>query len=172
MDVDRSLDRVLGALPLIGRWYRTPEGEKKVRYALVSVVAVPVGTVAVGVFDVVQRSAGAGAVLGNSVGAIPSYLLNRYWVWKKTDKNRLFAEVLPFWAVTLVGIAIAFLVAHWAGEFTRNHKITGALRVTLLLVANLAGFGVLWVGKYVLFNRVLFNVRRPSDEPAGSGLNQ
>jgi len=171
VSLDQLIDRVLGATPVLGPWYRTAEGRKKVRYALVSVVAVPVGTVAVAVFDVVQRSAGVGAVLGNSVGAVPSYVLNRYWVWSKNDKNRLFAEILPFWAITLVGIAFSFLVAHETGQFTRHHGITGLARVVLLLTANLAGFGVLWVAKYILFNRVLFVSRRHGeDEPVQSPL--
>lgn len=166
MDLDRAIDRGLGSIPVIGPWYRTPEGRKKVRYALVSVVAVPVGTVAIALFDVVQRSAGLAAVLGNSVGAIPSYILNRYWVWNKSDKNRIFGEILPFWVITLVGIAFSFFVAHETGQFTHHHHITGAFRVALLLIANLAGFGVLWVAKYILFNKVLFVTRHRGDEEA------
>ncbi|HEY2427701.1 MAG TPA: GtrA family protein [Acidimicrobiales bacterium] len=171
MSLDAGIDRVLGALPVLGPWYRTDEGRKKVRYALVSVVAVPVGTAGVAAFDVVQRSAGLAAILGNSVGAVPSYVLNRYWVWSKNDKNRLFAEILPFWVITLVGIGFSFYVAHETGQFTHRHHIGGVLRVTLLLVANLAGFGVLWIAKYILFNRVLFVSRhRGEDDPVGSPL--
>jgi hypothetical protein len=29
----------------------------------------------------------------------------------------------------------------------------------ILLVANASGFGLLWVAKYILFNRVLFAIR-------------
>jgi putative flippase GtrA len=165
---DRLLDRTMGALPVIGEWYGTPDGEKKIRYAMVSAICVPVGTLAVAAFDLAQRSAGVGAVLGNSVGAVPSYLLNRYWVWKKNEKNRLFGEILPFWAITLVGIAFSFLVAHQTGQFTRHHHIGGVARLALLLVANVAGFGVLWVAKYLLFNKVLFTVRHHgASEPVG-----
>ncbi len=171
MSFDRLVDRVVGALfrllpGRLGKWHETPEGRKKVRYAIVSVVAVPVGTVAVAVFDVVQRSAGVAAVLGNSVGAVPSYLLNRYWVWGKNDRNRLLTEVLPFWMITLIGIAFSFFVAHEAGQFTRHHGVGGPARILILLLANLAGFGVLWVAKYVFFDRVLFVVNRPESAQA------
>ncbi len=164
------VDRVLEALPVIGPWYRTAEGRKKLRYAMVSVVAVPVGTAGVLFFNVVGFAAGWSAVLGNSCGAVPSYLLNRYWVWGKNDKNRLLGEVLPFWIITLVGIGFSFVVAHEAGQVTRHHGITGALRLLILLLANIAGFGVLWVGKYILFNKVLFVVRHHPDDRAGAGL--
>ena len=157
------IDRVLGALPVIGPWYKTEGGRKKLRYAMVSVVAVPVGTAGVAVFNIVGVAAGGSAVLGNSCGAVPSYLLNRYWVWGKNDKNRFLGEVLPFWMITLVGIAFSFLVAHEAGQVTRHHGIHGAVRLMILLLANIAGFGVLWVAKYILFNKVLFVVRHPAE---------
>jgi putative flippase GtrA len=170
MDLDRLVDRIFEALPVVGPWYKTHEGRKKVRYALVSVVAVPVGTAAVVFFNVVQSSAIVGAVAGNSVGAVPSYLLNRYWVWQKGDKNRLFAEILPFWIVTLIGIAFSGYVGHLAGRFTHHHHITGLARAGILAAANLAGFAVLWVAKYVLFDRVLFAVSHRGEEPAASEL--
>ena len=77
----------LGPRPLRG-WYETSEGRKKVRYTLVSVVAVPIGTVAVGAFNLIDFTAGWSAVLGSSVAAFPSYALNRYWVWEKNDDKR------------------------------------------------------------------------------------
>jgi putative flippase GtrA len=169
VNLDGLIDRVLEALPILGPWYRTAGGRKKLRYAMVSVVAVPVGTAGVAFFNVVGLAAGWSAVLGNSCGAVPSYVLNRYWVWGKNDKNKLVSEVLPFWGITLVGIGFSFLVAHEAGQVTRRHGITGATRLLILLAANIAGFGVLWVAKYILFNKVLFVVRRHPDERAGAG---
>jgi putative flippase GtrA len=168
VDLDGLVDRVFGTLPVLGPWYRRPGGRKKVRYALVSVVAVPVGTAGVVLFNVVQSSALVGAVLGNSVGAVPSYLLNRYWVWQKGGRNRLLGEILPFWVITLIGIGFSGYVGHEAGQFTRHHHVTGLARAGILAAANLAGFGVLWVAKYVLFDRVLFVVRHHGEEPVGS----
>ncbi len=78
--------------------------------------------------------------------------------WGKTDKNRIMAEILPFSTITLVGIGFSFLVGHAAGQFTHHHDITGPIRLMILLAANVTGFGLLWVAKYVLLNRVLFDV--------------
>jgi len=161
VDVDAKVTQIIEALPVIGPWYRTEEGRKKVRYALVSVVAVPIGTIGVLIFNLLGAPAGVAAVLGNSCAAVPSYILNRYWAWGKTDKNRLFTEVLPFWGLTLLGIAFSFVVAHFAGQLTRHYGITGAARLAILLAANIAGFGVLWVAKYIIFNKVLFVSRGP-----------
>jgi putative flippase GtrA len=163
VNLDQLVDRVFGAVPGIGPWYDTPDGRKKVRYALVSVVAVPVGEAGVLVFNLVGLSAVWAALLGNSCGAVPSYVLNRYWVWGKTDKNNLFTEILPFWIITLVGILFSLYTAHVAGQYTKHHHIGGAERLAILLVANLAAFGILWVGKYLLFNKVLFVARHESE---------
>jgi putative flippase GtrA len=164
VDVDALITRVMEAVPVLGPWYRTPEGRKKLRYAMVSVVAVPIGTVGVLVFNLLGAAAGVAAVLGNSCAAVPSYILNRYWAWGKTDKNRLFTEILPFWGLTLLGIAFSFVVGHEAGQVTRHEGITGAARLAVLLAANIAGFGVLWVAKYVIFNKVLFVVHNRDAE--------
>ena len=164
MNLDQFVDRGFGAMPGVGPWYDTPEGKKKVRYALVSVVSVPVGEIGVLVFNLVGLSAVLAALLGNSCGAVPSYILNRYWVWGKNDKNNLFTEILPFWIITLVGILFSLYTAHVAGQYTKHHHIGGAERLAILLIANLAAFGILWVAKYVLFNRVLF-VKKDQDAP-------
>lgn len=169
MNLDRIVDRLFGMLPVIGPWYETPEGRKKVRFALVSVIAVPIGEAALVCFNVAGLTAVLSALLGNSIGAIPSYVLNRYWVWHKTDKNSVFAEILPFWIITLVGILFSLFAAHLAGEFTKHHDIGGLARLVILLAANLAAFGVLWVAKFVLFNKVLFVIRQHNDESVGSG---
>ena len=162
MNVDTLVER----LPVLGPWYRTPDGRKKLRYAMVSVVAVPIGTVGVFLFNVLGLAAVWAAILGNSVAAVPSYLLNRYWVWGKQGKNRFFSEILPFWALTLLGIAFSAVVAHLADHFAKHHDITGLARDVILALANLAGFGVLWVAKYIIFNKVLFVVKHRPDEHA------
>jgi putative flippase GtrA len=173
VDADEVADRIISRCLAVGpgsleRWYATADGRKKVRYALVSVVAVPIGTAAVAVFNVAGLTAGWSAVFGNSVGAVPSYLLNRYWVWGKTGTNRLFSEILPFWIITLVGIAFSLLIAHEAGRVTRDHGIGGVVRILILLVANVAGFGILWVAKYIIFNKLLFVVPHHDVSPAAT----
>lgn len=160
----------LGPRALTG-WYDAPGGRKKVRYAVVSVVALPLGTAAVGAFNLAGFTAAWAAVLGSCFGAIPSYVLNRYWVWGKTDQNSVVREILPFWAITLVGLALAFLIGHEAGEITRHHHITGVRRLLILLTANTAGFGLLWVAKYVLCNTVLFGAPHRQTTAVDRGAN-
>jgi putative flippase GtrA len=82
------------------------------------------------------------------LAAVPAYLLNRAWVWAKEGPHSVAREIVPFWSYTFCGLALSTLLVAIADE-----KWGTALAVQL---ANLAGFGVLWAGKFVLLDRVLF----------------
>jgi putative flippase GtrA len=146
------------------RFYATEHGRKLTRYLMVSVVAVPVGEAAIAIGLVAGMSAGWAAVFGNSCGAIPSYYLNRTWVWGKSGRSHLLKEVVPFWAISLASIAFAGWFGSLAGTYARHHHITGSSRGLLLLAANLVAFAILWVIKYVIFNQVLFRVAHHDDQ--------
>jgi putative flippase GtrA len=150
-------------------WYQTEHGRKMVRYSMVSLVAVPVAELGILMGLVLFGMSAAWAnVFGNSLGAIPSYYLNRTWVWGKAGRSHLMKEIAPFWMITVVGVVFAGWVGHVAGAWAKRHDVTGPERVILLMAANLVAFGVLWVGKYILFNTVLFKVHPPHDGQAPS----
>ena len=145
-------------------WYQTPDGRKMVRYSMVSVVAVPVGLLGLAIgLEVFGMSPGWAGVFGACVGAVPSYYLNRSWVWGKTGKSHLMKEIVPFWLISLVGVLFSGWIEALAGHWTKAHGIEGLARLVLLLAANVAGFGVLWAAKYMLFNKVLFVVQHAHD---------
>jgi len=140
-------------------WYATPHGKKMVRYTAVSVVAVPVGLA----FDVLALdgfgwSPGWSGVFGAAFGAIPSYYLNRSWAWGKTGKSHLWREIVPFWVIAVIGVIFAGWTQNLAGHYVKHHDITGLVRQVVILGAYLAGFGVLWLAKFVIFNKFLFTV--------------
>jgi len=125
---------------------------KPVRYAMVSAVAVPLTQVLLVFCHVLL---GLSPVWSNivavSLACIPSYFLNRTWVWGRRGRSHLWKEVLPFWAMALVGLAFSTLLvavaAHW----------TDATIVVML--ANLTAFGTLWVVKYLVLDSMLFGPR-------------
>jgi len=101
---------------------------------------------------------GWSAVLSNvtavMIGSIPSYVLNRAWVWGKTGKNHFWREVVPFWALALLGLGFSTLLVAIAHEWNDATWVVSA--------ANLVAFGILWVAKYLLLDALLFRVA-PSD---------
>jgi putative flippase GtrA len=129
---------------------RSPQGVKAIRYTLTSVISVAVSQVVLiftfGALDWTARSANIFAVC---VSAVPSYILNRRWAWGKRGRSHLLKEVVPFWSLALLGLLFSTWAADWAEtEFNRN-----ALAVS---AASLGAFGVLWVGKFMIFNELLF----------------
>ena len=132
---------------------RLPEnvGPKAIKYSMVSVVAVIV-TQAV-IFACVEGFELAW-VLSNfiavTIGCIPSYTLNRAWVWGKRGRNHLWREVVPFWALALLGLIFSTVLVALADRWT-----DAPIAVNL---ANLTAFGILWVAKFWVLDAILFKV--------------
>ena len=138
-----------------------------VRYTLVSVISVVVSLMVLFVtLYFFKWSARTSNIVAVAVSAIPSYFLNRAWAWGKTGRSHLLKEVVPFWAMAFLGL----LISTWAAVFAKAnaHHITDShLGVTLLvMVSNIASFGVLWFGKFMVLNKLLF-APPPAGDAAG-----
>lgn len=82
------------------------------------------------------------------LSALPAYLMNRRWVWAKFGPHSISREVVPFWAYTFLGLIVS------TGAVAVADAVWGT--TIAVLAANIAGFGILWVGKFILLDRVLF----------------
>ena len=137
------------------------------RYSLVSVVAVAVNQIAlVALFGAAHWSARSANITACAIAAIPSYLLNRRWAWGKTGRSRVFREIVPFWVLAFLGLALSTFATTWAeGATDAYSRLTQTVTVAL---ASLSAFGVLWVAKFVIFERVLFAPKPgdPAERPA------
>jgi putative flippase GtrA len=137
-----------------------------VRYSLVSVISVIVSQI---VLFVAQSfyTARTSNIIAVCISAVPSYYLNRAWAWGKTGKSHLVKEIIPFWSLALLGL----IFSTWAADYAESnaHHITSSELGARLVVnlAALAAFGILWVGKFVIFNRVLFAHQPEPSVPAG-----
>jgi putative flippase GtrA len=125
---------------------------KLLRYSLASVAGVVTGT-AVLVFctEVLEWGPVLSNVTSVFLGAIPNYLINRYWTWSKTDKNRFWGEVVPFWAMSFLGLVLSI----WFVVLADNRWPQSSIA---RVGANLSAFGLLWVAKFLLLEKVLFVV--------------
>ncbi len=142
-------------------WARAPEGRKLVRYSMVSVVSVVVYELLLFVFlGLMHWSAAVANFWAVSVSAIPSYYLNRAWTWGKTGRSHLMKEVVPFWGMALLGLLFSTIVVDFAKDVSDNVTSVHLVQTLIVMFAGLAAFGVLWIAKFVVLNRVLF-VHRP-----------
>lgn len=137
---------------------KTTEFQRLWRYAMASVITTIFSLALLGLFYGVFRIASAAwcNLLATAITTIPSYYLNRAWAWGKTGRSHLTREIIPFWTIAIISALISTFFVHFADigaqHLTHSHGI-----LTLVVEAtNFVTYAVLWVSKFVLFNKVLF----------------
>ena len=132
------LDRVTG-----GR------GALALKYSMVSVIGVVLGQTQLTIFS---EFFGWNPVLSNvlavMITAVPAFILNKRWVWSSDGKVSFRREVLPFWIFTGMGLGLSTGLVAVADSVSDSHL--------LVMAANLGGFGVLWVAKFLFLDQVMF----------------
>ncbi len=153
-------------------WARAPEGQKLVRYSMVSVVAVTVYELLLFVtLGLLHWPATTANVFAVCVSAIPSYYLNRAWTWGKTGRSHLMKEIVPFWGMALLGLVFSTVVVDFAKRVSDNITSIHLVQTLIIMFAGLAAFGLLWIAKFAVLNKVLF-AHKPehasaADHPTG-----
>jgi len=122
---------------------------RKLKYSAVSVINVPLGQAILAFcVYVLDWSGTEGNLLAVVLTTIPAYLLNRAWVWKRVGGHSFMSDVLPFWAMALLGLLVSTAVVAWAERTWSPEWVPN--------VASLAAFGVIWVMKYLVLDRLMF----------------
>ena len=147
---------------------RRPEWYRLLRFGAVSAVVTPTTLVILWLLHAAAEwSAWQANLTAVSAGAVPAYFLNRHWVWGRSGRNRLWGEVLPFWALTLAGGAASTLAVDAAAGRWDNSG--------LLVLVNLGTYGLLWLFKFLVLDRLVWpsitaaGTRRDARVRAGAG---
>lgn len=130
---------------------RTPIIEKLFKYSVASGTGVVTDAVVL-VFsrEVIGMSFMTAHLTAVAVSSIPNYLINRHWTWQQQGKNRLWGEVVPFWVMSFLGFLLSTAFVAYAKE-EWGTTIT-------VLIANLSGFGVLWILKFLVLDKLMWKV--------------
>jgi putative flippase GtrA len=149
---------------------RSPGGTKMIRYTLISVIAVAITFVVLGITN---GLIGIGAFWSNiiscGVATFPSYELNRKWAWGKSGKSHFWKEVAPFWGLAFLGLAFSTWAAVAAESVAKHHHLSHLAKTGVIEGAVLGSYGVLWIGKFIIFNEILFKTHPQDLEPALDG---
>jgi putative flippase GtrA len=139
---------------------RTPQGLKIIKYTTVSVISALTSLVILTIVFGVLRLWGevASTLFANIMAGFPSYYLNRRWVWKKSGRSHVWREVLPFWVMSISGILFALYTASLAHNFANTHHLQHLARTALVVGANIAAFGILWLLKFLVLNRLFAEI--------------
>ena len=137
--------------PLLIRW------RQWVRYGTVSLIATATSLTVLGVLvSTTTIPAGVANVIATAVGTFPSFELNRRWVWQRTGRRSMRAELVPFWILSFTGLALSTLTVTLAAAWADSAGLLGFARTAAIEVANVAAWGSLWIAQFVILDRFLF----------------
>jgi putative flippase GtrA len=137
------------------RVFRTPTGQKLVKYTMVSLISVVIGqALLLFAFNIFKWDGVPSNVFAVGISAIPSYYLNRAWAWGKRGRSHFLKEVVPFWAMAFLGLALSTVFVAVADS--RSGHLNRVVQARVVSGASIGAFGVLWVAKFVILNKVLF----------------
>jgi putative flippase GtrA len=145
-----------------------PWPRKILRYSLASLVSIAVSqSVLVVAFGMLHWTARLSNIVACAVATVPSYYLNRIWAWGRRGKSLLWREVVPFWALAFLGLAFSTWAADIGSTLARRAAVSHETATVIVMASALLSFGVLWIGKFALFNAMLFAEQpQPPGEPA------
>jgi putative flippase GtrA len=135
------------------------------RYGSVSAVSTATSLtilgVLVGIFSV---SAIAANVIATAIGTIPSFELNRRWVWSHGTARSFRRQVLPYCVLSFAGLILSTLAVHLAANATSGS--TRIVHTVAVECANFGAYGALWLLQFVLCDRILFRASPMAPGPS------
>ena len=97
-----------------------------VRYGTVSLIATVTSLTVLGVLvSTTTIPAGIANVIATAVGTVPSFELNRRWVWQRTGRRSMRAELVPFWILSFTGLALSTLTVTLAAAWADSAGLSG-----------------------------------------------
>ncbi len=128
-----------------------------VKYMAASAISVVVTEIALFIlFGVVRLGPTSSNVLATAVAAVPSYYLNRNWAWGKSGRSHFMKEVVPFWSLAFLGLALSIVTVNVAHDFAVHEGFSHLIDTLSVNAASIFAFGVVWIGKFFIFNKYLF----------------
>jgi putative flippase GtrA len=139
---------------------RTPEGMRMIKFTTVSIISALTSLVVLTIVYGVLRlwSEVASTLFANVSAGVLSYTLNRRWVWGKSGRSHWLKEILPFAVVSVTGIGFALFTASLAHNYADSHHLHHLARTVLVVGTNIASFGILWVFKFMILNRLFAQI--------------
>ena len=128
------------------------------RYSASSVVATVVSQVAFALCYWLGAAAVLATLVAWLAGAVPNYLLSRRWAWGRPG------QLLPY-AMIVVGSAVTAALVTTATDHLVQGIDSHAWKTVLVTGSYFGTYGVLFILKFVLFDRLVFAKPADVDDP-------
>jgi putative flippase GtrA len=148
----------------------TRGAHKKLRYAAVSVVFVPAGQILIQLLGMWLHNYTAASLLAAAIVTIPNFFANKLFVWRIRSRENLRSQVLVFWVAMMLGVALATLFTYLV-EAAIAEQAT-LIRGAAVFLAQLLGFGIVWVGRFLILDRWLFKLAGDTSEHADEVIGE
>ncbi len=127
------------------------------RYAIGSVIALATSVVVFALLLAMGVGTTADSILAFIAGAVPNWVLNRRWAWERSGEMDVAREVVGYAVISVVALIASSAGTGWTDTFVRNHfGHEHALRVALVTLSYVLVQGLLFVAKFVAYDRWIF----------------
>ncbi|WP_277950742.1 GtrA family protein [Mycobacterium paragordonae] len=94
------------------------------------------------------------SVLAASIATVPNFLANRCLVWRVASRDQVHRQAVVFWLAVMAGVTLATVFTYFVEKHV-DGQVT-LVRGAAVLSAQLLGFGLVWIGRFVMLDRWLF----------------
>ena len=124
-------------------------GERLLRYGTASVAGVVLSQcILLTIHGIMNEEAVLANVLAVLISVGPVFYINKRWVWGIGGRAQVRREVVPFLLLTLLGLLVSTLLVAIVDRYTD--------RTWPVMAANIAGFGIVWVAKFLFLDQIVF----------------
>ena len=128
---------------------------KLIKYGSVSAISTATSLTILGVLVGLANFPAIWAnVIATTIATVPSFELNRRWVWDQRGQRSLLRQATPYFLLSLTGLVISTFAVHLASDATS--AASRLLHTAAVEMANVAAYGTLWIIQFILCDRVLF----------------
>lgn len=140
-------------------WNR-PGVQRFSRYALGSLVAFAASESAfLTVYGLELGSPQIATLWAFAAGIPVNYVLNRRWAWKRRGRPGMRDEVLPYVVVIAASVVASAVGTSFVDAWLQTLSLPSLARIALVGATFAAINGGLFLGKYVLLDRLVFRAR-------------
>lgn len=100
----------------------------------------------------------------------PNYLSNKLYVWKHKSRDNQRTEIVVFWLAAVFGTAFAMAFVYLA-ELVVPESSGEIQHAAAIFFAQLFGYGIVWVGRYLFLDRLIFKATHHGEEPPDEVLD-
>ncbi len=115
-------------------------------------------------FGVLGASAAVSGAAAFLAGAVPNFLIQRFWTWRRPGRVGMRRELVPYIAVIGVNGLVAVGITAGVDRLVAGGIEDHALRTVVLAVSFGASYLLLFVLKFVVLDRLVFS----SEDPAAT----